>query len=280
MPRPLPPSDAEKIEEVYIDETSQTGHRHLIIGGITFPERFADQFEQDILAARRPRLAAEREGTTELREIGWNEVGKGQFEAYKRVVDAYFYFAAKHVKSGEGRVEFHCSVVLTQVRGRAFSGERGQKQFDNEVFQHCLTVARYHKANRFDIYPDRRHSDEVITKKSDLQLRNRLCRELTREGDSREWAVRRVKSRHSHDVQALQVADLLIGAVAFRLNRHFDSDKANPDKVELCEHILRAGGAWDYIDDERGTFRPKEEGLFQIWPRRKAEAKKNPPARK
>src|SRR5437870_6247145 len=37
MPRPLPPSDAEKIEEVYIDETSQTGHRHLIIGGITFP---------------------------------------------------------------------------------------------------------------------------------------------------------------------------------------------------------------------------------------------------
>ena len=89
-----------------------------------------------------------------------------------------------------------------------------------------------------------------------------------------------MKSLHSHEVQALQVADLLIGAVAFRLNRHFDADKANPDKQQLCEYILRRGGAWDYIDSERGTFKEKKEGRFQIWPQRPAEAKKNPPTRK
>jgi hypothetical protein len=88
-----------------------------------------------------------------------------------------------------------------------------------------------------------------------------------------------VKSLHS-EVQALQVADLLIGAVAFRLNRHSDADKANPDKVRLCEYILNRGGASKYIDGERGRFLPKEEGRFQIWPKRPAEARKNPPARK
>jgi hypothetical protein len=134
MPRPLPPSDAEKIEEVYIDETSKTGHRNLIIGGIVFPQRFSEQFKQDILEARRPKLAAERVGTDELREMGWSEVGKGGFEAYKGVVDAYFDFADKRMRSSEGTVEFHCSVVLTQVPGRAFSGERGKKAFNNEVF--------------------------------------------------------------------------------------------------------------------------------------------------
>jgi hypothetical protein len=280
MPRPLPPSDAEKIEEVYIDETSQTGHRNLIIGGIVFPQRFSEQFKQDILEARRPKLAAERAGTDELCEMGWSEVGKGGFEAYKRVIDAYFDFAGKHMKSSEGTVEFHCSVVLTQVRGRAFSGERGKKAFNNEVFQHCLTVAIYHKTKLFHIHPDRRHSDDRETAEHDSKLRKKLCSLLAHNGDPRNYAARKVKSRHSHEVQALQVADLLIGAVAFRLNRHFDADKANPDKQQLCEYILRRGGAWDYIDSERGLFRPKEEGRFQIWPQRVAEAKKNPPIRK
>ena len=278
MPRPLPPSDAEKIEEVYLDETSQTGHRFLIIGGIVIPQRFSEQFKSDILEARRPRLEAERAGTDELREIKWSQIGKGEFDAYKRVVDAYFDFAAKHVKSSEGTVEFHCSVVLTQVRGRAFSGERGTKAFNNEVFQHCLKVATYHKTNLFHVYPDRRHSDDREAAEHDSKLRKKLCSLLAHNGDARNYAVRKVRSRHSHEVQALQVADLLIGAVAFRLNRHYDSDKANPDKQQLCEYILRRGDAWDYVKED--TFRPKLEGRFKIWMQRPAEAKKNPPMRK
>ena len=110
------------------------------------------QFENDILEARRPKLTAERAGGDELREMKWKDVGKGEFEAYRRVIDAYFDFAGKRMKSSEGTIEFHCSVVLTQVRGRAFSGGRGKKGFNNEVFQHCLKVAVYHKTKLFHIY--------------------------------------------------------------------------------------------------------------------------------
>lgn len=169
MPRPLPAEDEAKIEEVYLDETSQTGHRFLIIGGITIPHRFSKQFENDILESRRPKLAAERADTGELREMKWKDVGKGQFEAHKRVIDAYFDFAGKHMKSSEGTVEFHCSVVLTQVKGRAFNGSRGKKGFNNEVFQHCLKVAVYHKTNLFHIYLDRRHSDDKEAAEQELQ---------------------------------------------------------------------------------------------------------------
>ena len=281
MPRTLSPSDAEKIEEVYIDETSQTGHRNLIIGGIVLPQRFSAKFEEVILEARRPKLAAERAGTKALREMGWNDVRKGDFEAYKRVVDAYFDFQERHIGTAEGVVEFHCSVVLTQVPGRKFSGERGKKAFTDEVRQHCLGVAIYHKKNLFRVHPDRRHSDDKQVADHDLKLRKSLCSLLKNcVGDQRSFAVRTVKSRHSHEVQALQIADLLIGAVAFRLNRHFDADKANPDKVELCEYILNRGAASGYIDGEAGTYREKRVGSFQIWQKRPAEARKNPPARK
>jgi hypothetical protein len=129
-----------------------------------------------------------------------------------------------------------------------------------------MAVARYHKRKLFYIYLDERETGKPI----DLRLRNMLCRKLKKEGDRREWAVRRVKSRRSHEVQALQVADLLIGAVAFRLNRHFDAEGANADKKQLCEYILRKGSAWDHFGDH--TFRPTKTGRFQIWVRRPGEA--------
>lgn len=280
MPRALPAADVEKFEEIYIDETSQTGHRNLIIGGIVLPQRFSDKFEQVILEARRPRLAAEQTGTEELRELKWSDIRKGEFEAYKPVVDAYFDFEEKHIGTGIGTVEFQCTVVLTQVRGRTFSGARGRVPFNKEVFQHCFKIALYHKASLFHLHPDRRYSDDGQQARYDSSLRKKLRGLLIRAKDARNTAVRKVESLHSHDRQALQVADLLIGAVAFRLNRHYDKDSANPDKVRLCDYILDRAGAGNYIDGERGVFRPKTSGRFQIWQQRRAEAIRNPPVRR
>jgi hypothetical protein len=158
MPRKPPPHEAGSFEEIYLDETSQTGHRFLIIGGIVIPLHLSEQFKDDILEARRPRLAAERSGSAELREMGWKKVSSGDFEAYKRVVAAYFNFAGLRVKSSDGTVEFHCTVVLTRVRGRAFSGQRGKVAFNKEIYHHCMSVARYHKRKLFHIYLDKRHT--------------------------------------------------------------------------------------------------------------------------
>jgi hypothetical protein len=284
MPLPRAPTDDEKIEEVYIDESSQTGHRLMVIGSISLPHRFSDQFAQDILDARRPRLAAERPDKSELREMKWKDINKGEFEAYRRVVDAYFDFAHKHIKDGQGAVEFHCTTILTQVRGRVFSGARGMKALNNEFFQHCLRIAVYHKSNFFHfyldrLYLDRRHTDERAVADHDAKLRNKLCSLLKHNGDPRNYVARKVKSRHSHEVQALQVVDLLIGAVAFRLNRHYEAADANPDKKLLCEYILRRGGIWDLIDSERHQFKEKKSGRFQLRHQRVAEAKRNPPRR-
>ncbi len=145
MPRPLPPSDTEKIEEVYIDETSQTGHRFLVIGGIVIPQLFSEKFEQDILAARHPDLLAERPGADKLRQIGWKAVGNGDFEKYKKVIDAYFSFARKHLTSSLDSVEFHCSVVDTHVKGRAYSGKRGKIGFNREIYFHCMSAQSQEK---------------------------------------------------------------------------------------------------------------------------------------
>jgi hypothetical protein len=237
----------------------------------------SSQFTEHILEARRPRLAAEREGTDKLREIKWSHIGKGDYEAYKRVIDTYFDFVDQHNTGGPGSVEFHCTIVLTQVRERPFSGARGKKNMNYEYWNHCLNLAIYHKYSLFHIYLDRRHSDDAEAKSYDQSLRRSLRSKLINMHDSRDNAVRKVQSHHSHEFQGLQIADLLIGAVAFRLNRHYEADAANADKKQLCEYILRKGDLWEHINADRRTYREKKFGRFQLWQQRPKEALANPP---
>lgn len=81
--------EAHLYSEIYIDETSQTDHHFLVIGGIMLPRKYSDQFEQDVIAARLPRLPLLR-ASGKPREAKWSEFGKGDLETYKRIVDAFF----------------------------------------------------------------------------------------------------------------------------------------------------------------------------------------------
>jgi hypothetical protein len=130
-----------------------------------------------------------------------------------------------------------------------------------EICFHCLSIGRRHRHKLFHVYPDERSTDTTMKRMQVI-----LCRGIRKEGDTRDWPFRRVRFQKSHEVQALQVSDILIGAVAYRLNRHYDAPQANPDKKALCEYILRAGHAWDHFGEK--TFRPREFGRFIIWFRR------------
>ena len=46
------PHEADLFCNVYIDESSQTKHRYLVLGGLVVPLSHADAFEADIAAAR------------------------------------------------------------------------------------------------------------------------------------------------------------------------------------------------------------------------------------
>lgn len=249
-------------ENIYLDETAQTGSRFLVIGGITIPLRLSQQLESDIIAARQPRLCLRLDERLEPSEISWSQVSTGDFEPYKKVVDAYFSFARRHLGTTSlEAVEFHSSVVDTHVRGRRYSGKSGDLGFNREIYFHCMSIARRHSDKIFDVFPDERQ-----TKQSMVEMKTILCRGLRREFPLRPSAFRKVEFRKSHHVQALQVSDILIGAIQYRLNRHYDAavaaNKAK-DKRLLCEHILREGGIWNCFGST--SFRTKDFGRFQMW---------------
>jgi hypothetical protein len=260
MPRkPWEPREHERhlFHEVYIDESSQNDHRFLVLGGIIIPREASAEFEADMFEARSPRLRYDSKG--QPREMGWSEVSKGDFDDYAKVLDAYFNFAGRRLRGRSGVVKFYCSVVNTHVRGRSFSkGRRGQIGFDREIYSHCMHIGRIEKMELFHIYPDHRTTNQPVQKLGLI-----LCRGIRKKGDRRDYPFRRVQFRFSHEHNALQISDILIGAVAYRLNRHYDRPNANKDKRRLCDYVIKRTGFDKYIRDS--SFRQKKFGRCQLW---------------
>jgi hypothetical protein len=255
------PHEAHLFNEIYVDETSQNDHDFLIRGGIMLPREYSAQFEQDIINARLPKLPATGQDGS-AREVKWSEFTSGDLATYKNVVDAFFTFA-RHFKTTRHVIRFHCSVVDCRIKGRRYSGKSGQLPFNREIYFHCLSIGRRYRENLFHVYPDCRQTDMTM---GEMQVI--LGRAFRRE-DSRDWPFRRVRFRHSHESQALQVSDILIGALAYKLNGHYDAPNASAAKRQLCDYIISKGKAGIFV--RKGSPQRKDWGNFRIWVRRHRE---------
>src|SRR5262249_60696059 len=80
--------------------------------------------------------------------------------------------------------------------------------------------------------------------------------------DQREWLFRPCQLRDSKDPPLLQLVDILIGGIAYRLTGHDKALNAAPAKDELSSYILRCASVSDpFMDTPHAAD-------FTIWHRR------------
>lgn len=236
--------DLTSVDEVYIDESSQTKHRYLLIGSVVIHAEMAAEAEAALAEARMPELP---QG-----ELGWVKVSRTKLPAYRRWVDLFFDNPRRFEP-----FEFHSLAVDTHcLKDRVFNDGSRSIGFNKEIFQLCMKVARLHGRRNFHIYPDFRQTDQQPE-----ELRLILNRAVRKKGDGRDWPFRRVHLRDSASVQMLQLVDVLLGAVAFRLNGHRAREGASPAKCELSDYVLDRGRIRDVTRDTRVA------GKFTIWHR-------------
>jgi hypothetical protein len=189
----------------------------------------------DIITARdHTTPIADANGLPKL--IKWEKANKYNLAAYKRVVEAYFTFPARHRLSTLKNLETHCIVVDTSSKTLKSTGEGDVEiGFNKEVYFLCVPIMGKRLPNAlFHLYPDRR-----TTKHSLAEARNIMNAGARKYGDKREWPYRELKFEDPEKKQALQLFDILIGAIAYRLNGHYAKPDANSAKRELCDHIFR-----------------------------------------
>ena len=236
------PAKPEDLVEVYADESSQNQHRYLVLGAIVVEMLNTPDLIETIRKARLPELP---QG-----EAKWVKVSKSKLAAYKRIVDVVF--------DNPDKWHFHSLFVdTTQQDHKKFNDDDREIGFNKELYQLANKVGQLYSGSYFHLYPDYRD-----TKSSPEELRLILCQGAKKRGDKRDWLVRRCQFRDSKKTLPLQVADILIGAIAYQLNGHDKAEGASPAKTELAQYIMKRAGIADVL---KGTARVAK---FSVWPRR------------
>lgn len=228
------PHEADLFCNVYIDESSQTDHRYFVLGGLVVPLSHTVQFETDIISARDDIIAiAKPDGTP--RVIKWQKVNPYNVAAYRRVVDAFFAFVGNHNLPARKHVDINCRVVDTRENSLRDVGDGDAEiGFNKEMYFLCAPmIGKRFKEELFHVYQDRRNTRIPLE-----QAREIMNLGARKYGDKRLWPYRRLRFEDPEQCQALQVVDIFIGALAYRLNGHYDRPEANAAKKELCDYIF------------------------------------------
>ena len=236
------PLDEALVREIYIDESSQTKHRFLLLGAIAIPLVHSQAATAALAAARLPELPAG--------ELKWTKISRQKANSYKRVVDVFFEDPSCH------GAHFHCLVIDTRMlKDKKFNGGDREIGFNKEIYQLATKCARLYDGF-FHVYPDERES-----KQDPEDLRLILNRGRRKNGDVRSWPFRRCQFRDSKKVALLQLTDLMLGSVGFKLNGHYDTPDASPAKCDLSDYILRKAKVTNVTTDTA------KAGKFTIWHR-------------
>lgn len=238
------PAGPDRFSDIYIDETSHTKHRYLALGGIIVPTRCVPDLNRAVMQARLPELPAG--------ELAWTKVSRAKSAAYRRVVDVFF-----DNPCGADHLDFHSIVVdTTRIDDKTYNAGSREIGFNKEIYQLGIKFGRLYRSRLFHIYPDGR-----TTPRSTEELRLILNRGSAKSGDGRSWPYRRLHFRDSSTTLPLQIVDLLLGGLAYRLNGHRHTATASPSKCELSDYILHRAGVSDVFRDTTRS------GRFTIWHR-------------
>ncbi len=235
--------DCNLITDIYIDESSQTKNRYLVIGGICIEKSLVEEANACLSTTRLPQLP---QG-----EMKWGKVSQAKLSAYGRTVKAFFDDAPF------SNADFHCLIVDThKVDHRKHNEGSREIGFNKEVYNLASKFARLYPRTLFHLYPDYRDTNQ---RPEDLRLI--LNRGRAKSGDKRQWPFRQCHFRNSKRTPLLQLVDLLTGSVAWCVNGHGKRPEASAAKTKLSSYVLRRAGVTDCSADTL------MRGKFTIWHR-------------
>jgi hypothetical protein len=208
--------ERDKFFSVYIDETSLTKHRYLMIGGLAVPLSHTAQLEADIIAARSNTVVPSIPPDGTPRVMKWEKLNTYNFDV--KVVDTVFNFRRVYKLPLSKDVAVHCVGVDTSVRSLRDTGDGDiGVGFDKEFHFLCtVVIAKRYQQALFLLYPDRRQPTTRLSKAREIMNLG-----MAKHGDKREFPFRRLTFADPERCQALQAVDIIIGGMAYKLNGHW-----------------------------------------------------------
>jgi len=207
------------IYNVYCDESchlENDGQKAMVLGAIWCP------IEKVREISVRLREIKVKHGMSRDFECKWTKVSPAKFELYKALVDYFF---------DDDDLHFRALIVPNKnlLDHTAFSQDHDTWYY--KMYFDMLKVL-LNPSDRYRIYIDIKDTQGA---QKERKLHDVLCNNIY---DFNREIVERLQSVQSHEVEILQLADLLIGAVSY-VNRGLEGSKA---KLDLVNRIVDRSG--------------------------------------
>ena len=224
---------------IYCDESSHLENDHrkvMVLGAIWCP------LERSREIAVRLREIKHGHGIKSDFEVKWTKVSPAKKQFYLDLVDYFF---------DEEDLHFRTLVIpdKSELRHEDFSGQDHDTWYYKMFY--CLLNALLKSPNSYRIYLDMKdtRSAAKVRKLHEVLANNH--------GDFSRKMVQRIQVIKSHEVEMLQLADLLIGAVSYA-NRGLSGSEG---KRALVERIQRRSG---YNLKQKTAFGENKFNVF-VW---------------
>lgn len=210
---------------IFCDESSQTGHRFIVIGAL-----FCHADVVPVLRTSIREATLAHGGTSELK---WEKVKRRNLPMYRDVIQTIFDFHRSNL------VHYYALVVDTsRVDHKRFNDGDAELGFNKFLFTLLFKFARrYRQQPRFYTLLDGRTTRHSPEKLRDI-LNARVRRDL-QFGYDPYRAMRFVDSKEDYLIQAV---DVLTGAVAYQTNGHHLVTGAAAHKIEAARLVAKLAG--------------------------------------
>jgi transcription termination factor NusB len=223
---------------IYCDESCHLEHdrqKAMVLGAIWCPRERVRALSESMRAIK------QRHGLQHGFEIKWTKVSPAKVDFYREVIEFFF---------NEPDLHFRALVVPDKTE---LDHERRNQTHDQWYYKMYFDMLKViiEPTSNFHVYLDIKDtkSGEKTRQLHDVLSNNNY--------DFNKNIVKHVQTVHSHEIELLQLADLIIGVVSYA-NRNLSTSPAKNDLVEITR---RKSG---YSLSRSTLFRESKFNLF-IW---------------
>lgn len=212
---------------IFGDESSQNGHRYLVLGTTICSDIDCEAIETQLAEAARSQITLDE--AEPLPELKWEKVKARNVLMYRVTMETYFHLAR------EGRLNYYGLVVDTsQLDHKAHSAGDSEVGFNKLFFSLLFKYARVYKRITPSFYV---YLDDRTTRHSLDPIREMLNKKASTQCGLDYDPYKVLQFRKSHTELLIQLTDVITGAIAYQMNEHHQQPNAAAHKVGFAEQL-------------------------------------------
>jgi hypothetical protein len=265
---------------IYSDESRHRNEKFLLLGGIWVEKEKLPIVDEAITHLRNKYGYTNNAGdfVTFLGELKWTKVSEKYLPLYQEVVDLFFTWIE------DGTIRSCIMLVDTQdplVIERSNLKKEGYFKLLYQLYLHNSKVPGIHHIFPDRITnPDQKVNLETLHKCLDVELTKKFSSVVNPALMPSDGFVKNITPMESKDSSCIQIIDVMMGAIGYFQNRHFEKDGASSSKKELMKYVMDKLIYSGTIKIEGKKYLVARSTKFNIWlfrPKNNHKNKKYPP---